>query len=120
MDKALADKVTASSRVYVDTNIFVYFIESSPKFFPQVKIFFERVDAVGAQLVTNEITLAECIYKPCQDADAKLVQTYETLFENSGEIELFPLDGELAKQAAVHGSQIGLKLVDAIHYVSAL
>jgi predicted nucleic acid-binding protein len=114
------NNIKASSRVYIDTNIFIYFIEGSEKFFPQVKELFEHVGTLGAQIVTSEITVAECLYKPSQQQNQKLINIYEELFERTGEIELFPLDGLLTKQAALHGSQLGLKLIDAIHYESAL
>jgi predicted nucleic acid-binding protein len=114
------NEITALSRVYVDTNIFVYFIEGSEQFFPVAKKLFEHIVAVGAQVVTSEITVAECVYKPSHSQDQKLISIYEELFEKSGTIKLFPLDGMLTKQAALHGSQLGLKLIDAIHYESAL
>ena len=114
------DKIAGSSVVYIDTNIFVYFVEAAPNFFQKVKELFEHVAAVGARLVTSEITLAECIYRPSQDHDAPLVSVYEMLFEQSGEIDLVALDGALAKRAAVAGGGVGLKLIDAIHYMSAL
>jgi predicted nucleic acid-binding protein len=114
------DKISGSSVVYIDTNIFVYFVEATPSFFQKVKELFEHVASVGARLITSEITLAECIYRPSQDHDAALVSIYEMLFEQSGEIDLVPLDGALAKRAAVAGGGVGLKLIDAIHYMSAL
>jgi predicted nucleic acid-binding protein len=114
------DRIAGSSVVYVDTNIFVYFVEAVPDFFQKTKELFEHAAAVGARLVTSEITLAECIYRPCQENDAPLVSVYETLFEQSGEIELVPLDGAIAKRAATAGGGLGLKLIDAVHYLSAL
>lgn len=48
------DKVTGSSVVYIDTNIFVYFVEASPNFFEEVKKIFEHIDAVGARIVTSD------------------------------------------------------------------
>jgi predicted nucleic acid-binding protein len=112
--------ITTSSRVYIDTNIFIYYLERSPHFFEPVKHLFEHIDSVGAQLLTSEITVAECIYRPSQLGDQKLIRAYELLFEESHEVDLVPLDGHLAKQAAMHGSQIGLKLIDSIHLVSGL
>ena len=114
------DKIASSSVVYIDTNIFVYFVEATPNFFQQVKELFEHVATTGARLVTSEITLAECIYRPSQDHDAPLASVYEMLFEQSGEIDLVPLDGAIAKRAAAVGGSLGLKLIDAIHYMSAL
>ncbi len=114
------DEVTGSSVVYIDTNIFVYFVEASPIFFEEVKKIFEHIDAVGSRIVTSEITLAECIYKPSQDRDLPLVGIYEMLFEKSGDIGSIALNGAVAKRASLLGGGLGLKLIDAIHYLSAL
>lgn len=112
--------IAGTSTVYVDTNIFIHFIEASPTFFAKTKQIFEHIDAVGARIVTSEITLAECLYKPSQDQNTTLVAVYGELFEKSGDVSLIPLDGMVAKRAALRGGGLGLKLVDAIHYVSAL
>lgn len=114
------DEVQAESRVYIDTNVFVYFVETTVGFFPGVKALFEHITAVGAQVVTSELTLAECVYRPSRDEDAPLVALYETLFDGKGDVEMLPLNGALARRAGLAGGVLGLKLMDAIHYVSAL
>jgi predicted nucleic acid-binding protein len=113
------DSLSASSRVYIDTNVWIYYIESTPAFVAKARAFFVAVEAAGAQLITNEIAIAECLYKPSQDGNAAALDAYERLFD-SGEIEIAPLNGKLARTAAVNGGQLGLKLIDAIHYFSAL
>ena len=113
------DSLNSASRVYVDTNIWIYFIESHPAFVEKVRRLFAAVQEAGAQLVTSELAIAECLYKPARDANAAALSAYARLFD-SGEIEITPLDGGLAKRAAVNGGQLGLKLIDAIHYMSAL
>ncbi len=107
------------SRLYVDTNIWIYYIEANASFVQKVHDLFVSVEATASTLVTNEITVAECLYKPFTDDNLAAVQAYDRLF-GSGEIALVPLDGPLARQAALHGGKLGLKLIDAIHYVSAL
>jgi predicted nucleic acid-binding protein len=107
------------SRIYVDSNIWIYFIEGNPDFAQAVRTLFQAADAAGARLATNEIAVAECLYKPSTEGNAPLLDIYERLF-GSGEIDILLLDGTLAKQAALHGGQLGLKLIDAIHYLSAL
>jgi predicted nucleic acid-binding protein len=110
---------SGTSRVYIDTNIWVYYIEANPAFVEAVRRVLLAVEAAGAHLVTNEITLAECLYKPAKDGNHAALDAYDRLF-GSGEIEITPLDGTLARSAALHGGQLGLKLIDAIHYIGAL
>jgi predicted nucleic acid-binding protein len=113
------DELRAGSRVYIDTNIWIYYIEAHPAFVKKVRDLFVRVEAAGAILVTNEITVAECLYKPASDGHSAAIDAYDRLF-TSGEIELTALNGALVRQAAECGGNLGLKLIDAVHYVSAL
>ncbi len=112
-------EVPRGSRLYIDTNIWIYYIESHPAFVKQVHDLFVSVEAAASTLATNEITVAECLYKPSAENNMAVIDAYGRLFA-SGEIELIPLDGTLAKQAAMQGGKLGLKLIDAIHYISAL
>jgi predicted nucleic acid-binding protein len=114
------NEISSASRVYIDSNIFIYFLELNPAYFSKAQELFDHIDAVGAPLFTNEYTLAECIYQPSRDSNFLLVAKYESLFEREGEVQLLSLDGALAKRASFSGGKLGLKLADAIHYISAL
>lgn len=109
-----------ASRVYVDSNIFIYFIEKHAGFLPQVREIFTEISATGGTILTSELALAECLYLPARKDDKGLSALYIELFEESGEVELIELTGRVAKQAALAAGQSKLKLLDAIHYVSAL
>jgi predicted nucleic acid-binding protein len=117
---ATMDEISATSRVYIDSNIFIYLIEAVPDFFAEVEAIFALLHTVGARVMTNEITVSECIYKPHKTDDFALVKIYEELFADDGDIQLQPLSGELANRAAAIAENLGLKLIDAIHYLSAL
>jgi predicted nucleic acid-binding protein len=112
--------VAQGSTVYVDSNIFIYQFEDMPGYADRVEAQFAQISRDGGKLVTSELTLAECSYKPAAENNAKLVAAYEEFFERGGEVQLVPLTGEVAKRAAQNGGSWGLKLLDAIHYVSAL
>jgi predicted nucleic acid-binding protein len=75
------NEISSVSRVYVDSNIFIYFLELNPDYFIKAQEFFVHVDTVGARLFTNEYTLAECIYRPSRDGNFSLAAKYESLFE---------------------------------------
>jgi predicted nucleic acid-binding protein len=114
------NEISGASRVYVDSNVFIYFLEASPEFFPKAKDFFEHADKLGSAILTNEYTVAECIYQPSRNGNLSLVAKYGSLFGKEGEVQLIGLDGALARRAALAGGALGLKLADAIHFVSAL
>lgn len=113
------NEMVLGSRVYVDANVIIYFVEFNPQFTKKANDMFANVDRVGAFLLTNEITIAECLYRPAKHGDRKALLAYERFF-NSGEIEITPLDGSLARRAALNGGGLALKLIDAIHYFAAI
>jgi predicted nucleic acid-binding protein len=112
--------LTSGSKVYVDSNMFIYLFEKKEGFAEHVVLRFSEVEKLGGRLLTSELTVAECCYKPAGDGNALLLSTYEEFFEQSGEVELVSLSGSVVKRAALVGASLGLKLLDAIHYVSAL
>lgn len=116
---AAMNKFKSGARAYIDANIFIYFMEGDDAFVQKAADLFARLGDAEAELTTNELTCAECLYKPAKDGNQKAIDAYEQLF-SSGEIDLLPLDGVLAKTAAMHGGALGLKLPDAIHYLCAL
>jgi predicted nucleic acid-binding protein len=110
----------SGSKVYVDSNMFIYQFEKLEGFGERVALRFSEVEKQGGRLFTSELTVAECCYKPAGDDNALLLSAYQDFFEQSGEVELVSLSGNLVKRAALVGATVGLKLLDAIHYVSAL
>jgi predicted nucleic acid-binding protein len=110
----------AGAKTYVDANAFIYLFEDAAQKADTVARVFERIAEAGGSLVTSELTIAECCYKPARDRNAGLIAIYERFLESSGEVSLVPLTGAIAKQAVFQGAELGLKLLDAIHYTSAL
>ena len=114
------NNITAASKIYIDTNIFIYLIERVEPFYEQVSALFAAISEAGARLFTSEITVAECLHKPCRSQNTQLIAIYELLFEKSSDVTLLTLNGNVAKRAVAYGAPLGLKLIDAIHVVSAL
>lgn len=114
------DEIAAGAAVYVDTNIFIYFIEATPGHYDRAAAAFTQLAEKSARVVTNELTVAECLYLPAREENRALIAVYERLFDASGDVTLLPLTGGIARRAAIAGGAMGLKLMDAIHYLSAL
>jgi predicted nucleic acid-binding protein len=108
----------SAARIYVDTNIWIYYLEAHPELWEAVDEIFAAADLAGATLFTSEITIAECLVKPARLGDEATVKLYQTFFDEGG-VVLTRLDGALARRAAISSGPLGLKLIDSIHYVSA-
>jgi predicted nucleic acid-binding protein len=112
-------EIAVGSLVYVDTNVFIYFLEGDRDAGARAEALFAHADRVGAVLLTSELTAAECLYKPHKDGNLRLASLYGDLFD-SGEVQIIPLTGDLARRAAGDAGALGLRLIDSIHYLSAL
>lgn len=112
--------LVAGSAVYVDSNVFIYFIEKVPERFGPVQEVFTLLAERQARVLTSELAIAECLYLPARGKNWKLVAVYDVFFGKTGDIAVLPLSGALAKSASLLGGNLGLKLLDAIHYVTAI
>ena len=108
-----------SSRIYLDTNILIYLVESHPTFRPRVLEVILAAKQAGAEFAASDLVLAECLYGPSEANNAALAKVYQDVF-SSGFITQIPITGDLMIRAAEAGGELGLPLADAIHYLAAL
>lgn len=112
-------KIDRTSTVYFDTNVIIYYIEYKGDIRDRAAAVIERARDVGARRMTSELAVAECLYKPYQLQNLENIGLYRAAFQ-SPFVDLVPLTGDLVIRAAEEGGALGLKLLDAVHYVSAL
>ena len=100
------DEIAAGAAVYVDTNIFIYFIEATPGFHDRAVMAFTQLAKKGARINTSELTVAECIYLPAREDNWELMAVYDRLFAVTGDVTLLQLTGGVARRAAIAGGAI--------------
>src|SRR5205823_2233251 len=64
------------SRIFWDTNLFIYLIEDYGKFSDRVSVLRERMLTRGDQLFTSSLSLGEVLVKPFEVADDGLAEQY--------------------------------------------
>jgi predicted nucleic acid-binding protein len=100
------------SRVFWDTNVFIYFLEAQEKLGPVARALRETMLKRGDHLITSSMTLGEILVKPRQLGDLALCQKYESALKSTSTI--VPFDVEAAKHYALLRQHRGLKAPDAI------
>lgn len=65
------------SRVFWDTNLFIYLLEGHDSLSKRVLALRENMLARGDQLLTSTLTLGEVLVKPIERGDAALSRKYE-------------------------------------------
>lgn len=108
----------AGSRLYLDTNIFIYAFEAQNRWTPVLIELFRLIEAKICESVTSEMTLAELLVKPLRDGNDAMVRRYQDALSPEGMISLVPVDRAILEAAAGIRAEKRIKLFDAIHVAS--
>ncbi|WOJ88612.1 PIN domain-containing protein [Methylocapsa polymorpha] len=115
--------MSASSLVYLDTNVFILGFEFGGVEAQPVHQLLTALKEVPKAIVTSELTLAELLAPPKRENDfpfARKAELYGNLLIWSGLIDLWPVSRQVLIGTAVLRQNWLCKLPDAIHMVSAL
>lgn len=107
-------------KIYLDTNIFIYAIESYSDYLVALEEVFESADAGNLAVVTSELTLAEVLVKPLQEEDLDKQHAYCEALQNSESLTVAGVSREVLIEAAQIRANQKLKLPDAIHLATAI
>lgn len=106
-------------RVYIDTNIFIYFLERHDRYFDAVLQFFQLFNKGQSLAYTGDAVVAETLYKPYQLNDAVRVSEFKEFFSHDEFITVLPHTKKEFHLAAELAPKHGMKLIDALHYATA-
>jgi len=105
------------SRVFWDTNLFIYLIEDRGPRAIRVSRLATQMRTRNDQLFTSSLTLGEVLVKPARAGDTKLADVYADLF--SRHAVLVPFDESAARLYATIRTDRTLKAPDAIQLACA-
>jgi predicted nucleic acid-binding protein len=106
--------------VGVDTAIFIYFIEESPRFLPLLEPLFREVDEGRRELITSALTLLEVLVVPHRSGDHLLAGRYEALLTQSRGVRVAEISRDHLRAAAQLRAATGVKTPDSLQLVAAL
>ncbi len=106
------------TRVFWDTNLFIYLFERHPVFASQVVEVRKRMMARGDHLYTSSLTVGEILLKPSEEGRAELFQRYRAFF-HSPAITVVPFDNKAAMHYAGIRKDRAVSRPDAIQLACA-
>lgn len=86
------------SRIFWDTNLFIYLFEDYGEFSKTVTRLRERMIERGDQLYTSTLTLGEILVKPMRQKDVRLAESYRSALNKA--VTLLPFSQEAALRFA--------------------
>lgn len=118
IDAALARM--AGQRVYLDTNVFIYFLQHDEVLFPVVQPIIRACAERQILGMTGDLAVAEVMVHPYRSGDAALIARFKRFFRQKHVLTVLPHESQLFDEAALIAGQRRLKLIDAIHHHTAL
>lgn len=105
------------SRVFWDTNLFIYLLEDRGALTEQVNRLAERMIDRGDQLFTSALTLGELLVKPLEQGDHLRAQQFREVLARRAHIVAF--DGAAAGHYALIRQDRSIRAPDAIQLACA-
>ena len=105
------------SRIFWDTNLFIYLFEGQGKRADRAAALRQRIVARGDQLYTSTLTLGEVLVKPLEQGDEALARRYEEALTRG--VVLVPFDAAAARIYASLRRRQSLRAPDAIQLACA-
>jgi predicted nucleic acid-binding protein len=105
------------SRVFWDTNLFIYLFEGRGPSAERVVELRQRMVERGDQLVTSALTLGELLVKPMEMANPALAERYQATIEQAALV--LPFSAEVAPLYARIRADRGIRAPDAIQLACA-
>lgn len=110
----------AGQRVYLDTSIFIYFLDQSPEFFDVAASFIEAAESGKIIGYTGDAAVAETLVKPYQSDNIGLAASFKAFFATDDFLSVQSHDADTFDLAAQLRGKRGMRFVDALHYATAL
>ncbi|MET0321881.1 MAG: PIN domain-containing protein [Duganella sp.] len=107
-------------RVYIDTNVFIYFLEGNPQFLPAAAPVMQAIDNNDFRGFTGEVTVAETMVGPYRKNDSASIATIRDFFYSKNFVTLLPHGRAIFDHAARLRAHERLRFIDAIHLATAM
>jgi predicted nucleic acid-binding protein len=106
--------------IAVDTCVFIYLMERSPKYFDAANAVFEWLERPGSSAVTSTVALTEILVQPYRNANLPQAQTFYSLLTTMPHLEWFPPSLHIADFAASLRASYRLQTPDALIAATAV
>ena len=106
--------------VALDSSLFIYLIEESPRYLASVRPIFEAIDTGRLEAATSSLTVLEALVLPLRLGNEVIARQCENYLTRSGGLHLVPIDLQLLRMAAQLRAATRVKTPDALQMASAL
>lgn len=119
---SIADLLAAirGHRIYLDTNIFVYFLDRNTQFFDAASALIHAIATHHAHAYTGQIAVAETMVGPYRSRNPHHIASARAFFAQKHVLTVVRHEDWAFEQAAQFRALTSVKLIDALHIATAL
>ena len=110
----------AGQRVYLDTNIFIYFLDRHPCYFDAVAALFRASFDQAFFATTGDVAVAEVMGGPYRHDDPALAASFKRFFVERNLLTVVAHEREVFDAAAMLVAKKRMKFIDALHVATAI
>ena len=107
------------SRLYLDTNWYIYAFENVPAFREPARRVFQYVANADATIIASTLVRVELLPKLIAEQRQAQLETYEAFLQHSHEVQLVPVETDIIELTIQLRAKYGLKTMDALHVATA-
>ncbi len=107
-------------KVFIDTCLFIYFIERHPRFFKKIKHIFTQIDKGTKLGVSSVISLHEVLVQPFRKGEISLAKKYENILLHSKNLLIIPIHTDVVRLSAKLRAKYNIPTPDAIQAAVAV
>jgi predicted nucleic acid-binding protein len=120
VEQALAGFLKKHRSIYLDTSVFIYFVEQHPRYSLVCEVLFNEIESGRTKASTSTLTMLEVLVQPYRQKNDELVLKFYALLTTYPHLTWIPMSVSVADQAAKLRADHGLKTPDAIQAASAI
>lgn len=108
------------SRVYLDTNLYIYLFEGVETYRQLMASLAAEIDRRDIAVIASELIFTELLPRPVREGRSRLVAGYLELLQQTPRITLAPVDRQVILRAVHLRADFGLRAMDALHVATAV
>ena len=109
-----------SKRVYIDTNILIYFFNKEQKYFPLVSRFLQHCASRKILGVVSELVVTEILVQPYRERNLDAIAHIKAFFAQKDFLHVSLHASGFIGESAMLAGERGMKLIDAMHLHTAI
>ena len=110
----------AGMRVYIDTNILIYFFNKDPRYFSLVSSFLQQCADRKILGTVSQLVVAEVLVLPYRDKNLEAVAQLKAFLGQKDFLHISENQAGFMEESAMLAGERSLKLMDAMHWHAAV